>query len=379
MASIRWGLGSGADLCVPFTGNVSLSGCRLIGAGLPDDNVALEYATRAIGESAVFYVPMTEGGGNALDTVGSHDASVSTWATPGWHGDYCVSGQWGKGGDYPKINVLNDWVHEFWWYRGEVAFISTSVYICANNEGNRWRCGVSFWEDVSPAQLRVRVRGQNTIINLIGPLPELNTWTHLAAERSGNTGRLYMNGQVAHTVDLSGIDAYYNTQETFRSSGLILPEWQWQALYGATAAEYAGTAFSPARYKSAGQNEGTQPYVTCTYAALAGMVPTEVSWSATEGDGYGRIKRVYVNDLLAGWTQVGGDYPTSPVSVSGLVLPSEDAVRVELEPKADALQSETPVLDWLHLEYTLPVTGGRVYRPTPLRFGPKLLPIGVLA
>jgi hypothetical protein len=65
------------------------------------------------------------------------------------------------------------------------------------------------------------------------------------------------------------------------------------------------------------------------------------------------------------------------VAISGLVLASEDAVRVELEPKADALQSETPVLDWLHLEYTLPVTGGRVYRPSPLRLGPKLLPIGV--
>ena len=41
MASIRWGLGTGADLCVPFTGNATLSGCRLIGAGGADDNVAL--------------------------------------------------------------------------------------------------------------------------------------------------------------------------------------------------------------------------------------------------------------------------------------------------------------------------------------------------
>jgi len=41
MPSIRWGLGTGADLCVPFTGHVSLSGCRLIGAGGADDNVAL--------------------------------------------------------------------------------------------------------------------------------------------------------------------------------------------------------------------------------------------------------------------------------------------------------------------------------------------------
>lgn len=369
MPSIRWGIGTGADLCVPFTGYVSLNGCRLIGAGETDDDIALQYATRDIGDEAVFHVPMTEGSGNALDTVGSHDVSVGTWTTPGWHGDYCVSEQWSKGGDYPQINVLQDWVHEFWWYRGQAASISTSVYICANNEGTRWRCGVSFWEDVSPAQLRIRVRGKNTIINLLGPLPEIGTWTHLAAERSGNTGRLYMNGQVVHTVDLSGIDAYYVTQETFGSKGLIVPEWRWQALYGATAAEYGGTAFAPARYKGSAQNGGAQPSVSCTYAGLAGVAPTAVSWSATEGDAYGRVKRVYVNDVLAGWTQVGGDYPTSPVSVSGLTLPGTgEAVRVELEPKADALQSETPVLDWVQLEYTAASTG-RPWLPVLMQSG----------
>ncbi len=30
--------------------------------------------------------------------------------------------------------------------------------------------------------------------------------------------------------------------------------------------------------------------------------------------------------------------------------------KVELEPKADALQSETPILDWVQLEYVVPVT-----------------------
>lgn len=43
MSSIRWGLGTGADLCVPFTGNATLSGCRLIGAGGADDHIALDW------------------------------------------------------------------------------------------------------------------------------------------------------------------------------------------------------------------------------------------------------------------------------------------------------------------------------------------------
>ena len=41
MPSIRWGTDTGADVCVPFLGNVTLSGCRIIGAGGADDNVAL--------------------------------------------------------------------------------------------------------------------------------------------------------------------------------------------------------------------------------------------------------------------------------------------------------------------------------------------------
>jgi hypothetical protein len=65
---------------------------------------------------------------------------------------------------------------------------------------------------------------------------------------------------------------------------------------------------------------------------------------------------------------VGGDYPTSPVAISGLVLASEDAVRVELEPKADALQSETPVLDWVQLEY-VPVSTGRPWLPALMQSG----------
>lgn len=377
MPSIRWGLGTGADINVPFTGNSILSGCRLIGAGGADDHIALDWDLRTPGANAVYYVPGTEGVGNAQDTVGAsvYDLTPGSWQS-GWIGEYALGDTWGRatGVPVPTISVLGNLTVEFWWYRGAAATAITRIYTLASDEGNRWRWGVTVFEEVFPAQLRARVRGTNITVDLTTSLPALGTWTHIAVEKHGNVERLYINGAVA-AEKTQAMDAY--TQPVsftgWSNSG------RWNGFYGATAAEYQGTAFSPVRYKSAAQNGTVQPYCQCSYAGLAGMVPAQVSWSATAGDLYGKVKRILVNDVSAGWTAVGGAYPTSPVAISGLVLASADALRVELEPKADALQSETPVLDWLHLEYTLPPTGGRVYRPTPVRLGPKLLPIGVLA
>jgi len=107
-------------------------------------------------------------------------------------------------------------------------------------------------------------------------------------------------------------------------------------------------------------------------------MPSAVSWQATTGSAYGRIHSVWVQDAALGWTQVGGSYPTSPVSVAGLTLASDDAVRVALEPEAvSGIQNASPLLDWLQLEYTVPVS----YIPRrimPVRLGPRLLPIGVI-
>ncbi len=361
MPSVRWGLGSGADVNIPFLGNATLSGCRIIGAGGADDDVALDWHRRTPGASAVYYVPGTEGTGNAQDIVGVHDLTPGSWKD-GWIGDYALGDTWGRatGVPVPTISVLGNLTVEFWWYRGAVATINaTRIHTLASDEGNRWRWGVTVFEDISPAQLRARVRGTNNIADLTTSLPDVGTWTHIAVDKTGNIERLYINGAVV-AEKTQAMDAY--TQPVsftgWSNSG------RWNGFYGATAAEYQGTAFSPVRYKSAAQNGGAQPSVTCTYSGLAGVVPTAVSWSATEGDAYGRVKRVLVKDMLSGWTQVGSNYPTSPVLVSGMVLSETgEAVRVELEPKADALQSETPVLDWLHLEYTIPVTWGRVIVP----------------
>ena len=59
----------------------------------------------------------------------------------------------------------------------------------------------------------------------------------------------------------------------------------------------------------------------------------------------------------------------------GRVLREDEIIDQVADPFA-LLRPATPE-PWLY--YTAPATGGRVYRPTPFRLGPKLLPIGVLA
>ena len=57
--------------------------------------------------------------------------------------------------------------------------------------------------------------------------------------------------------------------------------------------------------------------------------------------------------------QVGGDYPTSPITGLSAVASGTSAVKVELEPKSDTLQTETPVLDWVEIEWVPAITWPR--------------------
>lgn len=379
MPSVRWGLGTGADVCVPFSGNATLSGCRIIGAGLEDDDVVLAWDEHAVDVNTVGCWRMN---GDWTDASGNgHDATpvYGPTFTAGWYdraGSFVRTSYQGlEIASDDALNIIGDMTFECWWYR-TTAYSSNWESLLAKRAfgavacpyGVNMRNGVLQWYFADTA---FRVCSHNSA-------PPLNAWTHLAFTRESGILRIWVNGT---SVKQSNFSAYSPTatadnlkfcqiDPSHETLSATLDDMRLS-----NVSRYVAN-FTPVRYKSASQNAGIQPFVQCSHSSLTGMVPAAVSWSATTGAGYGQVKRVLVNDVSAGWTAVGGDYPTSPVAISGLVLASEDAVRVELEPKADTLQSETPVLDWLHLEYLLP-SGGRVYRPTPMRLGPKLIPIGV--
>ena len=365
MPSIRWGIDTGADLCVPFLGNVSLSGCRLVGAGGADDDVALAWDEHAVD----------------ANTVGLWRMNEAAWT--GAAGEVLdSSGNGNHGQSYNGANTETGWLD-----RSANFLLGVNAYVDLMNVGSN-SYTVEGWFNLDPtmpsygylydADLQMRCNNMSSLSKLrftsFGVYydiarPAWNTWFHLRHTATrGTQAQVFLNG-VSQGTWVPGTWgpvlrvfrlASRNGTNDFAKCRID------DVKYG-TVSQFSSD-FTVARYKSAAQNSGSQPSVSCTYAGLAGVAPTAVSWSATEGDAYGRIKRVYVNDLQAGWTQVGGDYPTSPVSVSGLVLASEDAVRVELEPKADALQSETPVLDWVQLEY-VPVSTGRPWLPALMQSG----------
>jgi hypothetical protein len=376
MPSIRWGLGTGADLCVPFLGNVSLSGCRLIGAGGADDNVALAWDEHTVDANTVACWRMN---GDWTDaSAGGYDlaATGTTFLNPGWMGQ---SGVWDASTDTAKYPSFLDWWYgpatcEFWVYwRGGATQYQRLFELSNSRNRQGFECerviATSNWEfRAVPTTARRRYAR-------FASFP-LDTWTHVAVTFDGTDTngsiRVWYNGveQITYAQGSQNIDSSQPTWSFYVGNGYEGT----RAFYGSmddlrlSNVQRYSADFTPVRYKSASQNAGIQPYVQCSQAGLTGMVPAQVSWSATVGASYGQVKRVLVNDVSAGWTAVGGDYPTSPVAISGLVLASEDAVRVELEPKADALQSETPVLDWVQLEYTAASTG-RPWLPVLMQSG----------
>lgn len=102
MASIRWGLGTGAELCLPFVGNATLSGCRVIGAGGADDDIALAWNEAAVDANTVSLWRMNEASlagatGEVVDAGSAGRNGTATGATTatGWldrYGDITRNG-----------------------------------------------------------------------------------------------------------------------------------------------------------------------------------------------------------------------------------------------------------------------------------------------
>lgn len=374
MASIRWGLGTGAELCLPFTGNATLSGCRVVGAGGADDDIALSWNELATDANTVGLWQMN---GDWTDTSGNgHNgtASGATFLNPGWLDQ---AGKWDAATDVVSCGTLSWWegpaTVEAWVYMRAQRVLYARVWEISAGAGT---VGAGIEKPPAAGVWDVRFASGKTLRRSEFAGFSEGAWLHIAATFTGVNApgqiRCWING-VEQPLKAAKTSSY-----TASASQVVRLGNGYEGTHGfngemdgfrlSNSVRYTSN-FTPVRYKSAAQNSGTQPYAQASYSGLTGMIPAAVSWSATTGSGYGQVKRVWVNDLSAGWVQVGGDYPTSPVSVSGLVLPSADAVRVELEPEqVSGIQNETPVLDWVQLEYTAASTG-RPWLPVLMQSG----------
>jgi hypothetical protein len=369
MASVRWGLGSGADVCVPFVGNSALSGCRYVGAGAADDGVACAWNTYAAGADTVLYYPMD---GNWEDSgAGGFDgtATGATFDNPGWLDQ---NGAWVNSTDRVVSEAGVPWplgnkTLEFWGYLTTGGPNLSTAFALSKDDGTlalkieRVFGSTDIWQTefrVDPAIIARTVRVRFVLPN--------NTWTHFAFAHTGvydgNAIRCWVNGvEQTHGAtgqSVAGVPTDLVARLGNNHTNAVGLAGKLDDLAFSSSLRYTAN-FAPVRYKSASQNSGVQPYVQATHSSLvAGSVPSAVSWSATTGAGYGTVKAVYIQDAALGWTQVGVNYPTSPISISGLTLASADAVRIALEPElVSGRQIETPVLDWVQIDYTPPSTG----------------------
>ena len=103
-------------------------------------------------------------------------------------------------------------------------------------------------------------------------------------------------------------------------------------------------AWQPRNAQGAWWPGGGYP-ATGTVVALNNTVAgtlTDIAWVATEtGDNEGDIYKIEVW-TEGGWTQVGGDSPTSPITSLSLAVTTGTMLRITLTPGAAGL--ETPIL-----------------------------------
>ncbi len=366
MPSILWGDDEGADVCLPFNGNCSLSGVQLINAGAADDDVALAFDHIGSDDDTVLYYPMNE----------------ATWPGAGTVSDGSGNARHGnpRRGASPTTDALDR-------CGGFPASSVSSVYSPSLPAMDA--CTLEFWLKIlslPPGTRRVLTSGlvsilQNQVSLLIYQatgnqhyIPYvMNTWQHVAlvVDKPNNKKIAYINGtRVVNGVTSTGLLAAGVLTIAAQADGGWTADMLADDFRVSDVARFTEASFTPRRWrKSAPQNGGVQPYVQVSGAGLAGMLPTAVSWTAQTGSAYGRVHSVWVNDVTGGWTQVGGAYPTSPVSVAGLVLASNDAVRVALEPEAvSGIQNASPTLQDVTLTYTAPASG-RLWLPARMRAG----------
>lgn len=374
MGTITWG----ADVAggVPFSGNVSLSGCRLIGAGGADDALALDwsrnpgtdcaalwrfdeaaYVAQGVDYEVLDSVTGTTNQGMAMIGANTVASGMSR----------CVQTN-GAAGDYVRWPYHTIFQHTgsgavaMWAYCDGATY--TQQIWCRTNSSTTW--GIVLQTLADGRVLLAMVRG--------GVQRNLNSTDTLAAGWNYLVGRWDAAKQY---LDLyTSVGSYHYEMA---SSGAVRRGSGWTTLGQAVA----GTATDSLRTDELALWNVEKPQATfdalgywypssgtgtLTGTGLAAKVPSAVSWNATEGASYGEVSKVELLDASLGWTQVGGDNPTSPISVSGITLAADQCLRVTLTPKADAIRSETPILQDVTVTYPDAATG-KPWLPTVLSSG----------
>jgi len=358
MTTIKWGSSTGTGILLPFTGNSALDGTRIVNAGAADDDIALAFNEFVPDANTLVAWRMNEASWSGeLDEV--VDASSNSLHGTAYNGATTATGWLNRCGAFLDadglqhvrsdasnlLNGLNSWWMSAWAkpVQRASAYGRFGAILAVSPPGSTYRLALAVCWDTTPPTAAVATESPTFTTSTSVPTDQ---WTHIGFEwTAAGTLRIYVNGTVAGewtsavwqpTQDLhvvSGVSTpdastIYNRYVGYADDAVLATQNPW------------GGEFSPHRYES-----GT---VTAQYALGTSYRLTNVDWSATTGVDYGQITKVEVYSGGA-WLTVAENANglTPPLTGLDYTVTGPDIVRLTLVPKADTLQSETPLLDWV--------------------------------
>ena len=377
MATTLYG---GAGL--PWTGNSALTGTRIAsGDVLLDWNVHAVDA--GVGTGGVWRMDEAAWAGVAGEVL---DASANARHGQAFNAANTVAGWQNRAGNFPSATQA--YVQVPAWTEDQHG--TKTIEVWARHLGAQWWNILSWknglWKFSNPENgtaIKAEFWSTNKVYWSLSNSGFWNTtgaWTHYCCTFDNNTKtvRLWVNG-----VEVTYSQGSWSANDTPVENGVLwfgtgtawtnvdMDDQRVSLTAIGTLPRYPAGNFSVSPYR----------YVSGNVVAIRPTSPratvSQVEWAGTFGASYGTVNGIYLNtgtDASPTWTQVGGSNPTSPITGLTTVVQSGTVnwLKAILNPKADALQSETPTLDTLTLTYQVAVGAPR--RGGWVRSGPILIP-----
>lgn len=366
--SVIIGDDTGADVCLPFSGNCTLDGTRIVNAGNPDDDVRLDWNEYADGGDVAFRVPMNDDWDDKVASI-----------TPTPEGDPTRTAEWlDNYGAFDGSDALNYGAAALDATVGSAWDFSVAGWLRTSNNAFQvltTKQGAGAATNALAAGLRIALHGDNQFsfmlldggqyvtAKTVGLTMADGEWRPFLCMYAGSTTKLmsvYIDSAAAPAATATynkgpwqgGDDLYMGRRAHSASPAWYTGDLDDLVVWAAVADK--DTDWIRTRYENGN--------VIGSYVGVDGQEISEVSWTGTFGASYGSVYQVYVNDAGV-WTQVGGDNPTSPITGLSCVASGSDAVRVHLAPKTDDPQSETPTLGyvrWVQAPHSTVVSPRRI-------------------